>query len=150
MDLDVLEEGGSNWESILDSCQVRGGQVNILETERAHIANLFSSMSPQTDRRPIKTQGLNCLSATDKIKAVSLLKELAKYGLFLVPGGELESWLPHKAATGHGPDWLVSVFSKIGQSESDTNYLKAGNDDVWEFLTQIADWVNDQKRLGTD
>jgi hypothetical protein len=34
--------------------------------------------------------------------------------LFVVPNGELESWLKSLKARGHGPSWLVEVFEKMG------------------------------------
>jgi len=58
--------------------------------------------------------------------------------------------LPGQGIRQHGPDWVVNIFSQIGQSEDDPNYLKPGNDDVWKFLDEIADWVDNSKRLGTD
>ena len=49
-----------------------------------------------------------------------------------------------------GSDWVVSVFSRIGQSETDANYLKPGTDDIWKFLDEIAEWVSNPKGLDSE
>lgn len=151
VDLDVLEENKTNWEGLLDACHVPATLKPNLEVERAYLSSVFSAVAtPIQDARPIKSKGINALTREDKARAEALLPQLSKYGLFLVPGGELESWLSHLGVKDHGSDWFVNVFSKIGKSETDADYLRPGNDDIWKFIDEIAAWVNDSKRLGTD
>lgn len=64
-----------------------------------------------------------------------------KCSLRVVPVGELECWLKEKGAEGHGPEWLADLFSKIGNSENETNYLKPAENDIWSFIDYIAKWV---------
>ncbi len=150
VDLDVLKEGGTNWEALLASCGVPLTRKVHLETERAYLAGVFSALpAPPGKPRPIKSGGINALGRSAKRRARTLLNELSAYGLFLVPGGELESWLRKLGVRGK-TRWLERLFRRIGQSDTDPNYLGPGPDDVWKFLDQIADWVNDPARLGID
>lgn len=150
VDLDILEDGGTDWKSTLDACQIPPNQRAHLEAERKYLANVFPGMPKTRGAKPIKNQGLSGLGVADRRRAKRLLKKLSAYGLYLIPNGELESWLPHLRIRGHGPRWLVNAFSQIGRSEGDTNYLEPGSGDVWQFLDEIASWVNDSQRLGTD
>ena len=150
-DLDVLEQGGTNWKNLLASCQIPAAEMDELERKRAYLAGVFSAVGEVPNQaRAIKSQGLNALNTTDRTRAKALLKELSKYGVFLVPGGELESWLSRLGVPGQNAEWLINMFSRIGQTETDHNYLRPEPDDVWEFIDGIADWVNDPQRLGTD
>jgi len=60
----------------------------------------------------------------------------------------MERWLPHLGVTGHGDDWLVSLFERIGSSADDVNFLGPGTDDVWAFLDRVAAWASDPNRKG--
>jgi hypothetical protein len=149
VDLDVLEQGGANWEGLLDACQVLPHLKTHLEAERAYLSNAFSVVPASSEGiRAMKSKGINGL-VEDKARAEGLLKQLSEYGLFLVPGGELESWLSQFGVRHHGSNWFVDIFSRIGKSETDADYLRPGSDDIWRFIDEIAAWVNDPKRLGT-
>ena len=86
---------------------------------------------------------------TDKELGETLLVRLANYGIFLVPEGEVGCWLTFLNVSGHGSDWLVTIFSKIGQNEDDSDYIKPISDNVWKFLETISEWIQDANRLGT-
>ncbi len=150
VDLDFIKESGSNWDNLLDACQIEPASCAHLAAERDHLRNVFGGLPLSADgRESIKSNGLAALSTPDRNRAEALLSELAKYGLFLVPPGELECWLPAVSAPGHGPDWLVDLFSRIGQSEDDRDYLHPGTDDVWSFLDTVSTWAQNSSRLGT-
>lgn len=146
LDLDVLNDLQTNWDELLNACQVPPARGPTLNAERKYLSSLFLAAGGTPPA--IKKGGIGALTGTDKARGLALLDELGKYGIFLVPGGELESWLPQLGATGHGADWVVNVFSKIGRLDSDAGYLRPGNDDVWVFLDGIARWIDDPNRLG--
>jgi hypothetical protein len=73
---------------------------------------------------------------------------LAEYGIFVINGGELESWLKHLKARGHGPTWLISIFSLMGENPSVDSYTRPSNDDVWDFIGLIKKWMDNSKRKG--
>jgi hypothetical protein len=68
--------------------------------------------------------------------AEQLLAGCAEYGLFIVPTGELECWLPELEVGGHGPEWLTAVF------------LRPAEGGVWRFVQHVARWIADPRRKG--
>ena len=97
----------------------------------------------------MKTQGgLELLGKADKEAGNNLFEQLEEYGLFVVRKGELESWLPSLGASGHSPKWLIEAFEKMGEDPEADDYLKPGNDDVWEFLSRIKRWFEDPNKKG--
>lgn len=144
VDIDVLKDGGRVWTSFLDS-------GFIPELEREPLANLRTAILRKFDEsgKNMKTQGgINILADDDKEAAENLLAKLSEYGLFAVPHGELESWLSGLGATGHGPDWLVEIFEKIGEDPDDPDFLKPDDGDVWSFLDHINNWFTNPVKKG--
>jgi hypothetical protein len=92
--------------------------------------------------------GLSILPITEREAAENLLSQLSDYGIFVVAGGELESWVKSLGASGHGPSWLISVFEKMGDDPEGGGYVKPSNDDVWAFLSRIKAWLVDSSRKG--
>lgn len=92
--------------------------------------------------------GVDQLPNQEKEAANNLFEQLEAYGLFTVRKGELESWLPHLNATGHGPSWLIDVFEKMGEDQSSASYLKPEKGDVWDFIKNIKNWIDNPNRLG--
>jgi len=92
--------------------------------------------------------GVSILDNPDMEAANNLFDQLADYGLFVVRSGELESWLKHLGATGHGPGWLVKVFEKMGENPDDAAYVKPNGDNVWQFIETIGTWLQNPKRKG--
>ncbi|MGA3289994.1 MAG: AAA family ATPase [Candidatus Bathyarchaeia archaeon] len=134
-DIDFLFDTDGAWENILETCQVERKEWGRIQNERKSItAGITANI--------LKENGIKALSEIEKAKAELLLDELCKYGLFIVPEGELECWLKEIGVKGHTPQWLIELFSKIGSSESDTNYLNPDKNDVWSFIDNIADWIN--------
>jgi ABC-type lipoprotein export system ATPase subunit len=148
VDLDLIEHA-SEFSALVDACQVPAPEKSLLEVERTHVAGKFAALSGTGGSRPIKVQGIAALGDADGVRATALVDRLAEFGLFLVPVGEAECWLRHIAASGHGSDWLVDMFSRIGQSDNDPNYVGPSSGDVWDFLDNIGAWVNNPGRLGT-
>ena len=62
--------------------------------------------------------------------------------------GELESWLPELEVSGHGPDWLLEVFQKMGEDPDRESYLRPRSDGVWAFLKQVKLWLSNPERKG--
>lgn len=147
VDLDIMKDNDGTWEKLLDACQVPQGRWLYLMKERADVLSALLA-AQHGGVIPIKRGGIPSLNPAMKTRAEQLLHELATYGLFVVPRGEMEAWLSQYSISGHGPKWLVDLFGRIGQVESDPNYLHPGSDDVWIFIDQIAAWISDSRRLG--
>ena len=77
-----------------------------------------------------------------------LLASLADYGIFVVPVGELECWLPELEVGGHGPEWLTAVFQKMGTDPTAPDYRKPTGGGVWKFMQRVAAWIADPRRRG--
>jgi ABC-type cobalamin/Fe3+-siderophores transport system ATPase subunit len=144
VDIDVIKEGGNTWTNLLSAANVPTIAHNSLATMRAAVKQAMDA----TGRDMKRDGGVTILKQSDQEAAKSLLAQLGEYGVFVVPGGELESWLKQLGASGHGPSWLISVFEKMGEDPSASDYLKPSSDDVWSFVHELKHWLIDANRKG--
>jgi len=144
VDIDVLKDGGSNWTSLLSSANFPDITQNSLATMRSAIKKSMDA----TGKDMKIDGGVDILPKSDKEAALILLNQLSEYGVFVVPHGELESWLKHLDAQGHGPSWLINVFEKMGEDPDSPNFLKPSTDDVWMFMQKIQSWLTRPTRKG--
>ena len=96
----------------------------------------------------VQDGGIELLSGSEKEACQNLFTQLCEYGVLIVPGGELESWLKSLGTTGHGPRWLISMFEKMGDVPDDPDYLTPTGDDVWDLLGLAQEWGSDVNRKG--
>ena len=96
----------------------------------------------------MKKGGIGLLPEAEKEAAKQLFTAMQVYGIFVVAGGELESWLGHLGASGSKQEWLTSIFEKMGSDPQHADYVRPGTGDVWEFVEQIARWTANPQRLG--
>jgi hypothetical protein len=92
--------------------------------------------------------GIAILQPQDREAAQNLLGQLADYGIFVVPGGEPESWMKHLGVVGHGPSWLIGIFERMGEDPASPDYIRPSEGDVWEFLSKIKAWLINAGRKG--
>lgn len=144
VDIDVLKEGGGVWTNFLKCGSIPAIEHQPLGTVRSNLKNSFEATGKEMKR----DGGIDLLSNSDKEAASNLFDHLAAYGLFVVRKGELESWLRHLNVPGHGPDWLIQIFEKMGEDPDSPSYLRPSVDDVWEFMGQIREWLVNPKRKG--
>tara|TARA_R110002012_G_scaffold77282_1_gene195266 strand:+ start:2515 stop:2817 length:303 start_codon:yes stop_codon:yes gene_type:complete len=95
-----------------------------------------------------KQGGIKILNDGDEDSANNLFNTLDEYGLFTVRGGEVESWLKFLNVSGHGAEWLISIFEKMGANPNTKKYLKPKTTDVWRFVKSLKDWLDNPKRKG--
>jgi hypothetical protein len=144
VDVDVLKEGGTVWAKLLSGAGVPCISREALATMRAWVKSAMDT----TGRDMKKDGGLDILSPEPREAAENLFNQLGEYGIFVVPGGELESWMKHLAVPGHGPNWLIGVFEKMGEDPSEPTYLTPSGGDVWEFISKLKIWLVDSNRKG--
>ncbi|MBD8871940.1 AAA family ATPase [Rhodanobacter sp. DHB23] len=144
IDVDILKDGGTTWTNLLSGANVPNISHGSLATMRAAIKQAMDA----TGRDMKRDGGITILSPTEQEAAKNLLSQLGDYGVFIISGGELESWLKHLGASGHGPSWLISVFEKMGEDPNAANYLKPSDNDVWVFMQQLKNWLADPNRKG--
>lgn len=144
VDVDVLKEGGVNWTNLLTSADVPHLSHGSFATLRAAVKNAMDA----TGKNMKREGGLAILGGAERQAAEDLLNQLRQYGIFVIPGGELESWMKSLGATGHGPGWLIDVFERMGEDPSNPNYVRPSANDVWAFVRDIRSWLVDPARKG--
>lgn len=143
VDIDILRNGGTVWGNFLDAGNVPEVTRKSLEIWRAHLNSRYKD-----SWKDLKRDGIAALGADDKSACEDLFKQLAAYGLVVVPVGELERWLPALDIEGKAPDWLVSVFERMGVDPDDQQYVAPAPGDVWDFVRGVAKWLADPLRKG--
>ena len=144
VDIDILKEGGTVWNSFLEGGFIPDLERSSLAVSRTSVYQKFKD----TGKNMKREGGLAILENGDREAAQNLFDRLGEYGLFIVKNGELESWLPDLKGSGHGPLWLIDVFEKMGQDPDNDSYLKPGSDDVWAFVGDLKRWLTDANRKG--
>lgn len=100
-------------------------------------------------RNKLKQKGLGAVSAEMLPTWRIYLRNLADFGIFAVPIGELESWLPELGvARGQKGDWIVNTFAGMGSDPEDPGYLRPDDGGPWAFMRNIARWIHDPERQG--
>ena len=143
-DIDALKEGGKVWSNLLECGSTPPLLKNSLSTMRKSILDALDA----TKKNMKRDGGINILPELEKEAANTLLNQLAEYGLFIIPNGELEYWLKELAVTGHGPEWLINIFEKMGSDPESESYVKPTDKDVWEFMAKIRNWLLNPNRKG--
>lgn len=144
VDVDILKDGGKNWTDFLS-----GGYVpDVSHAGLGQIRSTLRKCCDDSGKEMKRDGGINVLGTNEREAAENLFGQLATYGLFVVQGGELESWLRHLGATGHGPKWLIETFEKMGEDSDSPGYAKPVSDDVWGFIESVGTWLKDPRRRG--
>lgn len=144
-DLDVIMD--SDFKCIWPIMHLSPDVRTKFEQDRNAIAQYMKTKG----RELCKTRGISCFDDSEKELMINFINEAKKYGVFFVPVGELECWLSYLGVThskNNKPKWLTNIFSRLGSDPSDQAYVKAGNDDVWQFIQDIQKWMDDSNRLG--
>lgn len=145
VDIDVIKDGGSEFSKLMSSCFIPESMHSPLNSMRQQAVFSFK----QTEKNMKREGGINLLDNGEKESCISFFKLVNEYGIFIVPNGELESWLSDSVkASGHGPGWLLKVFEQMGEDPSNPSYIKPCEGDVWDFIGQIKNWTVNQERKG--
>lgn len=143
VDIDVVKEGGRVWTDTLRSVGVPEPLIEALSTLRTS-----TKVALEATGKDMKTEGGMSLLTSDNLRsAIELFDILDEYGLFVVRGGEVESWLKELGVQGKS-GWLTSIFERMGSVPSDANYIKPSEHDVWQFVDTIATWISKPDRKG--
>jgi hypothetical protein len=144
VDIDVLKEGGNVWMHVLEGGHVPSANHTSLQQFRSEMLSKFK----QTGKDMKRDGGISVLVNDDREACLNLFDQLSQYGIFVVPGGEVESWLSDFAIGGHGPSWLIPMFERLGENPKETAYVKPTDGDVWDFLAKVKQWLVNPNRKG--
>lgn len=150
LDFDAITEA-SGWFGLYDIMGLTPKERSSMEAERSWAENLLKSLPlDSSGEKLFKLKGLSAVSGTDKARMGSLLANLGARGVFIVPVGELERWLPQLGITvSKKSEWIVRMFEAMGHDPTAPSYVAASTGDVWRFLDGVADWVRNPSRGGT-
>nr|WP_240360819.1 AAA family ATPase [Pyxidicoccus caerfyrddinensis] len=144
VDMDVVKEGGKVFSNILEAAGVPSLMRQSLGDVRGKLKDALDAANPNW-----KIQGgIGTLGKDDAAACRDFIEKLAEYGVFVVPGGELESWLPHLKVNKSKHLWLGEVFGQMGSDPASADYMKPSLGDVWEFMRRIARWIGNPNRKG--
>jgi ABC-type thiamine transport system ATPase subunit len=144
VDIDILKDGGSQWTNMMEAVNVPESRIQSLAMLRSSLKTKFEA----SGRNMKRDGGKNLLSPEDQEAFQSFIDQLAEYGVFVVPTGELESWLQSLGATGHGSEWLMDIFERMGSERSSSGYVRPTAGDVWDFVRRVNAWLGQPDRKG--
>lgn len=144
VDIDVIKEGGQVWNKPLNGAFIPEISHESLQSQRRAMLAAFERSGKNMKR----DGGIAILNGSEKEACNNFFNQLSAYGIFVVPGGELESWLSSLDATGHGPAWLINIFEKIGENPEAAGYARPAEGDVWEFIGSLKQWIVNPQRRG--
>lgn len=143
-DIDVLKDGGQVWTSLAQAASL----PDLLSGPLGQVRGQLKERLVATGKEMKRDGGIDLLHGKDREAAGEFLDQLGAYGIFVVPGGELESWLKPLGASGHGPTWLVNMFSAMGEASVQATYVRPASDDVWSFMGLVSRWLLRPDRKG--
>jgi hypothetical protein len=141
VDLDFISD--SEQRHLYRAAGIPDGMVKTLGQWTGEVCRAFDRLNLKPKRA-----GIEVLNAVDRDVAAMLLNTLRQYGIFVVPVGELENWLACFRISGPKSEWLGRMLERLGPDPEDAAYVQPGESDVWEFVRNIAKWVNDSHRKG--
>lgn len=144
VDIDWIKEDGQVCTKYFNAAGIPEGLRQGLRNTRQTVRAYLHAANPDYKRQG----GIALLTGDELATAVAFFNQMETYGLFTVHAGELESWLPHLNCNRNKSVWLGEVFAALGSDPSLAAYVRPAQDDVWEFLRNIAAWVSNTDRLG--
>lgn len=144
IDLDILKKGGAEWANQMSAIGIPKQQMESMAKFRLEILKSLEEEGNIWE----KSGGVLNLSNDSRESAENLLQILATYGMFVVPGGSLESWLKDLGVSARKSRWLFAIFEKMGVDPQGSNYVKPCQGDVWEFMGAVRRWMVDPARRG--
>ena len=146
VDIDVFKES-STFKTLLQAAFVPQASINVWGAHRGELHRKL-----ETKNREYQKGGLDLLEPADRESAETLLDNLAAYGIFVVPVGDLERWfgcwLAELDERPRKSDYVPRVFELMGSDPTDSSYLKPQDGDVWDFMRKVSAWIADPNRRG--
>lgn len=143
VDIDILKDGGKVWAGWLDASNFPEALRDGMHAMRHSVERLFSQLGIE-----MRAGGVTQLRSADRAACEALLSSLEEVGVFAVPTGELERWLPDLGDRGSKNAWVERTLVQMGNDPTASGYLHPSEGDVWEFMRRVVDWCTDSDRKG--
>jgi len=161
VDADVLFE--TDLTLLLDAAQVdkviRDGWLKQRDGLRDKLRSRLGSLpavGDDSEEKKLQLKGkiIAGLKPTEKKIFDELRSSMSKYGVFIVPVGELEDWLSPlglqpPTQKDKKPRWLQDALDRLGQDPQLDSYVRPAKGDIWDFMRSIIAWILDPERDGT-
>jgi ABC-type cobalamin/Fe3+-siderophores transport system ATPase subunit len=144
IDIDVLKEGGQVFTKLLEGAFLPPLSHRSFQGQRKNLCEKLNEI----DQNWKRNGGIDLLTGTDNEACHNFFNQLDEYGVFVVRKGELESWLKNLHTGGHGSNWLINIFEKMGDNPETEEYITPGNGDVWDFIGSLKNWIENVNRKG--
>jgi hypothetical protein len=122
VDFDIVNFEGAKWTRLATAANIPEPRAHSLGVLKGDI----NAALLRTCKNPKQDGGIMLLSGSERESAESLLQQLSEYGLFVVPFGELESWLKHLVISGNKAAWLPAMFERMGTDPTEPDYVAPG------------------------
>jgi len=137
--LDFDGINGSAFKKLLTAYGIKDPEKSRLCNHRNSVrANIFE-LAPDPSKKDnfLKDFGISKLKGTEKEDAEQFLTKMRGLGLFFIPNGEVESFIPEakipkKDTTS---DWIKALFKRVEEYD---DLLRPGKGDVWDFMGEIS------------
>ncbi|RYZ39724.1 MAG: hypothetical protein EOO71_19005 [Myxococcaceae bacterium] len=152
VDLDLLLDENT-LKDLLATANAEAAAINSLGAIKGEFYRLFFPQGGdrETCKARMKSLGTKALSDKQRQHMTQLFfKPLAQLGIFVVPSGEVESWLQELHPEGKPPAksrWLNAIFEALG-SDPAGRYVRPATGDVWDFMREIGSWLGNPNREG--
>lgn len=150
IDADTLFE--KHFTQILVAAQVNKGlRTSWLQLRGWLQGQIATRLGKPQDQVKLKGETIRGLVGDEQTTLASLLDNMARYGIFLVPVGELEDWFSYlgsKPSTDKSK-WLRRTLDKLGVDPHSDDYARPTDEDIWDFMRQVNRWIGNPERLGT-
>ena len=146
VDLDILRDSaGSSFQTLMEAAHMPPGTRTSLGQLRGALHKQITASGAN-----VKKLGLDAFTGDGRRDANNFVDNLATYGIFVVPVGELERWLPNLKRHDYNEKngWLLRTFEAMGEDPDEHHYVRPGTGDVWDFLIKLEHWLHNPARLG--
>jgi predicted ATPase len=146
VDIDLLLEGKSDaFQALVEAAGMPPATRQSLGQLRGQLHAILKPMD-----KSLKRHGVACVTGNERLDLNNFIDQMAQYGVFIVPAGELECWLPNlpRNQWSGKTEWLLRTFEAMGDDAGGSSYLQPGAGDVWDFMSRICGWLQNPHRLG--
>jgi len=137
VDIDILK--GRDLGNLMKACYVPKATSHGIRQSKAIVLQNLEDTGSGWER-----EGVCRLSSDTYEAAINLMKQLAEYGIFIVPVGQLENWLPSLGvpASKNKTGWLARVFERMGSDPESSDYVHPEDGDIWDFIRGVSKWIH--------